>query len=402
MTLRRLAQSFLLSLPPLLCSQARSPAQIPVPWLSGYYLNVPLWSDPSVFSDGGFGDAQRLRLMLDPSLGPISFNAAYEHFISWSARQGGGLGLSVPGATAPAGGEWFDLQWVIEDDENIQWTHRFDQLSLTAEVGDALSATVGRQPISWATTLFLTPADPFVPFDPADPFREYRAGVDAARIGVFPGPLSEVELVYRPAKFVFDETVTALGRYKGVVAAWEILGYAGVVHDDLAFSLGTAGGVGRAALRGEVQVRVDDDELTVRGTAGFDTRFSVLKRDLYVVFEYQHDGFGAAGADELEEVILSPPFARGELQVLSADATVWQGSYQIHPLFSTQLLVIWSLNDLSALFAPGLTYSLAANASAQGGLFVGAGNDRVTPDDPLPSEYGALPTTAYVSLTLFF
>ncbi len=396
-----LAVAFL-SVSALLLPATPTAAQIPLSWLSGYYLNVPLWNEPSPFSAGGFGDSQRLRIMVDPRLGPVSFDAAYEHFISWSAREGGGLGLSVPGAVAPGGGEWLDLQWVIADDEHVQWTHRFDRLSITGEVGDVLRATVGRQPISWATTLLLTPADPFVPFDPADPFREYRAGVDALRLSVFPGPLSEAEIVVRPAKFVFDETLTALGRYKGVLSNWEILGYAGVLHDEPAVSLGTAGGIGQAALRGEVQLRAEENEFAVRGTAGFDTRLPVFSRDLYIVFEYQHDDFGASNSDELEDVVLSAPFARGELQVLSADATVWQGSYQLHPLFSTQLLVIWSLNDLSALFAPGLTYSVGDNATAQGGLFIGAGNGEVTPDDPLPSEYGTLPTTVYASLAVFF
>ena len=386
----------------LLFAPSTANTQIPLPWLSGYYLTVPLWSEATPFSAGGFGSSHRLRFMADPRLGPVSFDMAYEHFLSWSALPDGGLGLGVPGAIAPGGGEWLDLQWVIEDDENLRWTHRFDRLSLTATAGDVLRATLGRQTISWATTLFLTPADPFAPFDPADPFREYRGGVDAARIRVFPGPLSEAEIVVRPSDFVFDETLSVLGRYKGVLSAWELSGYAGVLFDGPALSVSGTGGVGPAALRGELQLRDEDGDFAVRGTAGVDTRFGVWGRDMYVVFEYQHDDFGASGADELEGVVLSTPFARGELQVLSADVTVWQASYQVHPLLSTQLLVLWSLNDLSALFTPGLTYSLTEEATAQGGLFVGVGKDRVTPGDLLPSEFGLVPTTVYASIALFF
>lgn len=388
-------------LPALLLAGSSARAQIPVPWLSGYYLTVPLWSEATPFSAGGFGNSQRLRFMADPRLGPVAFDAAYEQFISWSARADGGLGFGVPGAVAPGGGEWLDLQWVIEDDENLRWSHRFDRLSVTASAGDLLSATLGRQTISWATTLFLTPADPFVPFDPADPFREYRGGVDAGRVRFFPGPLSEAEIVVRPAKYLFDETLSVLGRYKGVVANWELSGYVGVLHDRAALSFGAAGGVGKAALRGEIQLRDEEEEFAFRGTAGVDTRFSALGRDLYLVFEYQHDDFGASSADELEAVVLSPPFVRGELQVLSADVTVWQGSWDVHPLLSTRLLVLWSLNDLSALFAPGASYSLSDDAIAQGGVFVGVGNGDVTPGDLLPSEYGVVPTTVFASISLF-
>lgn len=388
-------------LPALLCFGSPARGQIPLPWLSGYYLTVPLWSDAGPLSVGGFGNVQRLRFMADPSFGPVAFDVAYEQFISWSAKAGGGPGIGVPGAVAPGGGEWLDLQWVIEEDENLRWTHRLDRLSVTAGAGDFLSATVGRQPISWATTLFLTPADPFVPFDPADPFREYRAGVDAARVRVFPGPLSEAEIVVRPAKYLFDETLSVLGRYKGVVSRWELSGYVGVLNDRAALSFAGTGAVGRVALRGEIQLRDEADEFAVRGTAGVDTRFAALGRDLYLVFEYQHDDFGASSAAELAEVVLSPPYARGELQVLSADVTVWQGSWDIHPLLSTQLLVLWSLNDLSALLAPGATYSLSDDATAQGGVFVGVGDGDVSAGDLLPSEYGVVPTTIYVSITLF-
>ena len=95
-------------LPALLLSGSPARAQIPLPWLSGYYLTVPLWSDAGPFSEGGFGNSQRLRLMADHRLGPVAFDAAYEHFISWSATAGGGLGIGVPGAVAPGGGEWLN------------------------------------------------------------------------------------------------------------------------------------------------------------------------------------------------------------------------------------------------------------------------------------------------------
>lgn len=399
---RRLAALFLCFVFGVVAAPPVAEAQTPLPWLSGYYLNVPLWSDADPFNPGGFGDVQRLRLMVDPSLGPVSAEIAYEHLFSWSAEAGGAFGGSVPGAVTPGGGEWIDLQWVISDTEHVRWAHRFDRLNVSVSTGDVLEATVGRQAISWATTLLLTPTDPYKPFDPSDPFRVYRAGVDAARVSIFPGPLSQADIVIRPADFSTGETLSVLGRYRGVLAAWEISGYAGVLYDEPALSLAATGGIGQAALRGEVQFREEEDELVVRGTVGIDARVDAFGHDLYLVLEYQHDGFGASNAGELFEVVTSTPFARGELQVLSADVTAWQAVYQLHPLVETQLLVLWSLNDWSALFTPGASYSVSNEVTAQGGLFLGVGADNITPDDPLPSEYGIVPTTAFVSLSVFF
>ena len=86
---------------------------------------------------------------------------------------------------------------------------------------------VGRQPVSWATTLFLTPADPFSPFDPADPFREYRGGVDAARLRVYRvlevqrdglGATSPAGLLAATASRVFSQgEMQVLGREVGAV-----------------------------------------------------------------------------------------------------------------------------------------------------------------------------------------
>ncbi len=397
----RLAALLSALLPLTPCCAAPAFAQDAPPWLSGYFLTVPLWSEAGPFGAGGFGSAHRLRFMADPSFGPVAAELAYEQFINWRATAGGGLGLGVPGAIAPGGGEWLDLQWTIEDDENVRWTHRFDRLNVSVAAGETVTATVGRQAISWATTLILTPADPFALFDPADPFKEYRGGVDAARVQVYPGPLSTVEVVVRPASFPLEETLSVLGRYAGVLASWELSGYAGVLYDRPAVGLGAAGGAGRAAVRGEFQLQDTPDELVFRGTVGLDTRFDLSGRDLYVVFQYQHDGFGASSADELEEVVVSSAFSRGELQVLSADVAVWQGAYQLHPLLSTQLLVLWSLNDLSAMFAPGVSYSVSQEATAQGGVFVGVGDAQPALGDPLPSEFGVVPTTVYASISLF-
>ena len=92
----------------------------------------------------------------------------------------GGLGA------VPAGGEWLDLQWSGVDRDHFRWLHRLDRLNVAWQPNDTVELSVGRQAVSWGTTLFLTPADPFIPFSPADPFRVYRGGIDAARARIYP------------------------------------------------------------------------------------------------------------------------------------------------------------------------------------------------------------------------
>jgi len=181
-------RSLCLALFLLLLTAAGSAAQLPA--IRGFYQNVPLWSDSTAFANGGFSDFNRLRLMAEPSFGNFTIQVAYEQFLSLSQRPRQAFNPAA-GALLPSGGEWLDLQWTIKETDHVTWGHRFDRLNIRWLPGQLLDFTVGRQAISWATTLLLTPADPFAPFDPSDPFRQYRAGVDAARVQVYTGPLTD-------------------------------------------------------------------------------------------------------------------------------------------------------------------------------------------------------------------
>ncbi len=163
------------------------------------------------------------------------------------------------------------------------------------------------------------------------------------------------------------------------------------------------GALGPWAVRSEVAVRSEAEDVIIRGTIGVDRRFSVGGRDFYLIAEYQHDGFGAASSDEFFDVVMSDPFKRGELQVLSRDAAAVQASYQIHPLWGLDLLTITSLVDGSFLLSGGASWSVGSNSSLRGGFFLGFGDDTIDPETGLlGSEFGAQPNVGYVSVSHFF
>jgi hypothetical protein len=382
-----------------LLSASAGLAQRAEPWWTGYYQNVPLWSDANELTAGGFSDFNRLRIAATPAFGDFSVEVAYEHVLT--ARENDATGIFV--GSVPGGGEWFDLQWTVSENEHLVWQHRFDRLKLGWAPTSSLQLDVGRQAVSWATTLFLTPADPFSPFDPADPFREFRAGVDAARVRVYPGPLSELDLVVRPTKTAVGEEMTALGRGLSTWKGWELSGWAGILYDDVAGAAGASGSLGGWAVRGEAVVRQNGDgDVVFRGSVGIDRLFSVAGRDLLTVVEYQRDGLGAAEAGDYSRVLESDPFRRGELQVLGRDEIAVQGSYRVHPLWSLAGLALWNVGDASALVSPSFSYSASDEATVTGGLFFGFGKEAPFGGGALPSEYGLVPLTAYLSASLFF
>ena len=375
--------------------------------LGGYYLNVATGSLEGPFTPAGVTDFQRLRLMAAPDLGPLRFDIAYEQGLELVSDPD--LGVTPVLGASSSGIEWLPLQWTIEDWDHGSWRHRFDRLLVSAPLGRSAEATVGRQTISWATSLIFTPADPFVPFDPADPFREYRAGVDAVRIHGFSSAFTELDFVFRPADTRDRTTITALGRITTASGPWEVSGWAGVLHDEGAASAAATLTASGTAFRGEAEFRWPDDVL--RFTIGADRSFPLAGRDLYVVLEYQHDGYGATDPDDYFGVLLSDPYSRGELQVIGRNETALQASWQATPLLTTDLLTMWNLNDGSFLLSPAISYSLSNEAYIRGGFFfgLGAGEGRSVsiPAENLSfvlpgSEYGIVPSSLYISLTAFF
>ena len=381
----------------LAVAMARPCAAQPGPF-SGYLLNAAGVSGSSLLGPGGASDFLRLRFMAAPVLGPLRLEGAYEQLLLYQERPQAAIGALTPGA-APASGEWLDLDWTLEQRGRLLWRHRFDRLDAALGPG-RFEARIGRQAISWATTLLLTPADPFTPFDPSDPFREYLSGVDAARLQYFPSPFGQLDLVVRPERSATGRTVTAAARGRITVAAWDLSAWAGAVHGEAAAAVGATGTAAGAALRLEAEVRRDEGGAAVVRTAvGADRRWSVFGRDLYAVLEYQHDGFGAARAGALASVILSAPYRRGEMQVLGRDVAAGRVSYQIHPLIAGDLFALWDLRDGSLLFAPAASYSASNDVTVRAGAFLPTGRRGSTLAPG--SEFGGAPRFAYAALTLF-
>jgi hypothetical protein len=332
----------------------------------------------------------------------LTLNLAYEHVLS-RTPMGGGLSITNPGGEGASSGDWLGTDWEIRSTSRSRWRHRFDRLSLRADLGP-VSVELGRQAISWATTLFLTPADPFAPFDPSDPFREYRGGVDALRVQAFPGPFSELEAVVRAASTPDGDRVTALARGQTSRGGWAFGAWAGVVHEEAAAAVFATGAAGATALRGEASLRegTTGESAVLRAALGLDRNFMVEGKDLYVIAEVQYDGFGASETSMLLEVAMSKWFSRGEMQTMGRWSGAIQASYQIHPLVGVDAMVLTNLRDGSTLVAPGLSWSATSTAALRLGAFAGAGPGGLEPEAWLQSEYGSIPILGYASLSWFF
>lgn len=368
--------------------------------VTGYALGVDVTSGSSALAASGTTLLGRLRLMPKLVAGPFTVDVAYEHVLQRTPA-GGGFTITNPGGTTAGSGDWLGLDWSVRSTPRTQWRQRFDRLSVRMNAGP-VTVTAGRQAISWATTLILTPADPFAPFSPSDPFREYRGGVDAIRVQAFPGPFSEVEAVVRGADTPDGRTLTALARGQTSRGGWAIGAWGGILHDQGAGAVFATGAVRATGVRMDAEIRrAPSGGATVRAAAGADERVTVADRDLYVIVEAQYDGFGAANPGEMLATAASAPYGRGEMQTLGRWEAVMQASYQLHPLVSVDALTLANLEDGSVLVAPGLTWSAASSLTVRAGAFTGLGRGGIGPTG-LGSEYGEVPGLGYLALSWFF
>jgi hypothetical protein len=368
--------------------------------VTGYALGVAVASGSSALVPSGTTLLGRARIMPKFTDGPFTVDVAYEHVLQRTPA-GGGFAITSPGGTTGGSSDWMGLDWTIRSTSRSDWRQRFDRLNVSVNAGP-LAVTVGRQAISWATTLILTPADPFAPFSPSDPFREYLGGVDAVRVQTFPGPFSEVEAVVRGADTPDGRTLTALARAQTSRGGWAVGAWGGILHDQNAGAVFATGAVRATGVRMAAAIRrAPSGGGTVRAAVGVDERFTVYGRDLYAVVEVQYDGFGASDAAGLLAAATSAPYGRGEMQVLGRWETATQVRYQIHPLVSVDVLALGNLDDGSVLVAPGLTWSATASMSVRAGAFSGMGRGGLTLSGPR-SEYGEVPRLGYLAVSWFF
>ena len=370
--------------------------------VSAYVLGVGAYQGSSALGASEGTALARTRLMPVLTSGGLTLDIAYEHVLS-QARSSTGFSITAPGGSAARTGDWLGLDWDLHSGSNTKWRHRLDRVSLGFS-GGPLEVTIGRQAVSWATTLILTPADPFAPFNPSDPFREYRGGIDALRVRLFTGPFSEIEAVVRPTETAFGTTVTALGRVQTSRGGWAVGTWAGILHDQPAGALFATGALETNAIRGEVAIREHPNhEVAVRGAIGLDRFFTPGGKDVYFAVELQYDGFGAQYTSKLLETMSSKPFIQGDMQTIGQWTVASQLSYQIHPLVGVSGLTLVNARDKSVLVLPGLNWSATGSLTVTAAAFRGLGTELTSPGTlGLGSEFGFIPAIGYISASWFF
>ncbi len=282
-------------------------------------------------------------------------------------------------------------------------TQNLDRALLTVSLPRA-DIYVGRQVVAFGSARAVNPTDVIAPYSPEVLDREERVGVDAIRLRVPVGIMGELDAGVVPGRDV--STRSGAGFVRGSFSSRGVDVYVTAMgfRDHLLLGLDLAGALGDAGVWLEAAwTRRPNGGSFPRISTGLDHRFP---NGIYGTLEYHLNGAGVSRTRDYDRLLDDRTYAAGGVFLLGRHYVAPSLAWQLTPLWSVQLPVLWNLTDRSAFLSPAFEYGCFQNGSVSGGVLFGLG--RSTGASPLQSswdarsEFGAFPTLGFVSLSYYF
>lgn len=278
--------------------------------------------------------------------------------------------------------------------QNLAVYHNLDRLYglVSFPFGDLY---LGRQAISWGSAHVINPTDIIAPYSFSNLNTEEKRGVDAARLRMPVGAMSEIDLGY-VAGDEFSYAQSALFVRTRLYAAGTdmsllVMGFKEnlLIGGDVTRSIGGAGSWIEAAYvlpdaLGSDSADAEQQYATV--STGMDYNFGPK---FYGYAEYHFNSPGKDSADT------HPAYTEGATYLLGRHYAVIGGTYQLTPLIPVSGLILMNLTDLSANFSVNIDYNFTKDVYLSGGCYLGAGESQ-------SAEFANYPDLYYVSVQLYF
>jgi hypothetical protein len=317
-----------------------------------------------------------------------------------------------------------DATWDWHDQDDSIASLWLDRSNVKLALAGA-DITLGRQAITFGKAYFWNPLDIFIPFDPRQFDRDYKAGVDALRVDVPLGSFTGINLIAvagreldSSGKFIDDGNLNAswygsalLGRAFTTVKGWDLALQGGKIYGGHQLGGGLVGELGPMEARVEVAYFWAQDseplpaplggdlvEDSFTAVVGFGHRFD---NTLTVEIEYFYNGAG--DSNDLEDSLVR--FSTGSTLQLSRNLTGFLISYEFLPILTGQLIALNSWDDPSAQIQPILTWSPSDNTEVLLGASINFGerpDGSSTLDPQLKSEFGTFPDFYFMQFKWYF
>jgi hypothetical protein len=280
--------------------------------------------------------------------------------------------------------ELVNLDSRISSSKHLTWRHRFYRLFLEYD-SYPLRITAGRQQVSWGTGYFWNPTDLFNPVTFAVVEPGERHGADAVNLELALGTLSQLQLVWAPARD--SHKSRGVARVKTNVANYDFSVMGGWFFRDKVAGADFSGQIGGAGFRGEwlhnfAKAVEDYDQLVL----GLDYRFNP---SFIMTGEYLYNS-GAISEFELIEF-----FSRaqsGSVISTSRHLAGLYADYQPHPLVHLTGYLSVDLEQGSLFLGPRFSWNFLPDTDFEAGALLSTGE----------GEFSLLENTFYCSVSWYF
>jgi len=300
---------------------------------------------------------------------------------------------------------FLDLEHRLTQRQDLLVAVELDRLNLRWD-RPSFRLVAGRQTMTWGVNFFWPVLDLFAPFPPQRIDREYKPGIDALRLTVPVGDLSEIDIAAagQGKDFPEDFSLAGLGRFH--VGSADIGGMAGRFHRDTVLGVFVTADLAGTGVRGEVAFTDSGDaadaeigrERFWRATAGLDRQLST---SVTLTAEVSYNGFGAAQAEDYPRIVVSDRVRRGEVTSLGRYYAGASLAWRVHPLVGASVVLLYNADDGSVLLQPHGSWSVAQNVVVLLGGGAGLGSSPDAGGQPR-SEYGGVGPFFYGAIKAYF
>ena len=302
-----------------------------------------------------------------------------------------------------------DMEKSWQHDKHGAGRLQVDRMNLQWQTG-AVDTTIGRQAIGFGRILIFSPLDVIAPFAPDAIDTDVRSGVDALHTifnyGI-DGQVGAIAVWGEEAEFN-----SYLGTWSDNWSGLDLLMIGGELRGRNMIGAGLAGSLGTLGLKAEISVYDGKDTNEIDGD--LHNSFSVaaveawyrFANGLSLVTQYLYNGPGVNDPADYPAVLASAPLQEGLTYLLGRHYLIIAPAYEIHPLATLQGLIIYNIDDESALMRPTLDLSLADNLSLQAFWTWHSGASPELASSLLPalprSEFGTYGDSGGVFIKWFF
>ncbi|MFH1379517.1 MAG: hypothetical protein ABII23_04490 [bacterium] len=264
---------------------------------------------------------------------------------------------------------------------------------------------VGRQAVAWGSSKIINPTDVLLPYTFNELDTEERIGVDAVRLRLPAGDLSELDIGSVFGSNADSDENAYYVRSKFFICGTDIAFIAMDFRDHLLTGIDITGSIKEAGFWCENAYVFSDM---------FDNADRCKRNDYYRVsagcdynvndktFGFIELHYNEAGEYTEEKYILNyskPAYIDGSVYLLSTYYIAPGITYKITPLIIISGYSLWNLLDDSVYITSSVEYNISEDMYISAGVYAGIGRSS---SHQFASEFGMYPDMYFTSLKLYF